>query len=383
MIRKLTVFLIFFTTLGLSAEVRYYSGGEDAISFRNEIPEQVSGILNLRFRCDYTYLLFKITHTSSRRSLKQVINTRKTDSHRIILSHGKGDYKITIYGSNSRRSSYSGLCYLHVENTSSKKFARMTTYSSGQAVNFKLFNNADTLPYRLRRSFRLRGRMDAPFLLVKTEKNGFFVKEVIRLPKHRFDIRIHLPFGRGRYTTTLFSSYRRKSKYKGLVKINFYNTDPEDRRFLAPSLTVDYNHFALKKLSSRIGEGLDRKKDIVKAAYRWVTRNIRYDVSKSLRGRASDIYRWRKAVCSGYASLLAALLRPHGIKVRIITGWGKRERHAWNQIYLNGRWINVDATWDAGYVNRGRFYRRKVWKYFEMDSGTFLRTHRQGKVTYR
>ena len=58
-----------------------------------------------------------------------------------------------------------------------------------------------------------------------------------------------------------------------------------------------------------------------------------------------------KAVCSGYAKAFDLLAKACGLSTNIVTGTatnssGITEAHAWNQIYLDDAWYNVDVTWE-------------------------------------
>ena len=71
----------------------------------------------------------------------------------------------------------------------------------------------------------------------------------------------------------------------------------------------------------------------------------------------------RKAVCKGYAYLYASMMRSIGIPCNIVSGYAlgldgvnkwseledtKTQNHAWNEVYVDGKWIIVDTTWDCG-----------------------------------
>lgn len=53
-----------------------------------------------------------------------------------------------------------------------------------------------------------------------------------------------------------------------------------------------------------------------------------------------------KTVCAGYARCFQYLCQKLGIPCYNCTGWGGRERHAWNIILLDDGYHNVDVTWD-------------------------------------
>ena len=61
--------------------------------------------------------------------------------------------------------------------------------------------------------------------------------------------------------------------------------------------------------------------------------------------------RWNKPVCDGYSHAYEFILQQLGFYVTVIYGdaGGSRSNasgHAWNAVYLNGNWYEVDVTWD-------------------------------------
>lgn len=53
-------------------------------------------------------------------------------------------------------------------------------------------------------------------------------------------------------------------------------------------------------------------------------------------------------ICSGYASTFKLFMDCFGIECIIVEGKanGLEEDHAWNKIHIDGKWYNVDVTWD-------------------------------------
>lgn len=50
--------------------------------------------------------------------------------------------------------------------------------------------------------------------------------------------------------------------------------------------------------------------------------------------------------------------------------------HAWNECYINGKWISEDVTWDAGHVdNSNKFTFNYSNKYFNPDETDFEKDH--------
>lgn len=72
----------------------------------------------------------------------------------------------------------------------------------------------------------------------------------------------------------------------------------------------------------------------------------------------------KTGVCSGFSQYYMKLLCEVGIGVRIVTGYTDQDTdpgHAWNQVRLNGKWINVDTTWKLFDFAYTRHTQRRVY----------------------
>jgi transglutaminase-like putative cysteine protease len=108
----------------------------------------------------------------------------------------------------------------------------------------------------------------------------------------------------------------------------------------------------------------------VKALHDYVADRVSYDV-EALQSKtyppqdAPTVFRTRRSVCAGYANLLAALGAAAGEEIVVVGGDSRTDGgdlsgvgHAWNAARIGGRWVLLDATWDAGPVMDGRFVKR-------------------------
>ncbi len=59
-------------------------------------------------------------------------------------------------------------------------------------------------------------------------------------------------------------------------------------------------------------------------------------------------------VCQGYATLFYAMAVQAGLNVRCVEGYGKSQLHLWNIVEVDGRWYNLDVTWDDS-INGTRY----------------------------
>lgn len=105
----------------------------------------------------------------------------------------------------------------------------------------------------------------------------------------------------------------------------------------------------------------------VKALHDYVADRVAYDVAAYRRRQygpqdAPTVFRTRLSVCAGYANLLAALGEAAGERIIVVGGDARTdgadltgEGHAWNAARIGGRWVLIDATWDAGNIEGDRF----------------------------
>lgn len=98
------------------------------------------------------------------------------------------------------------------------------------------------------------------------------------------------------------------------------------------------------------------------AIYDWMCENITYDYDHLEAGDYPLMYTAyaalvnKTAVCQGYANLFYRLALEAGVDNRIVSGIGNGGPHAWNIVKLDGLYYDVDATWDAIYLQAGAEY---------------------------
>ena len=132
--------------------------------------------------------------------------------------------------------------------------------------------------------------------------------------------------------------------------------------------TIQSGRNDMKQIAESITNGIVTDYDKVTAIHDWICSYLYYDVD-SLNSEdippylADEILQSRRAVCRGYATLMATLCRSIGIPCNIVTGYAlgvgedtewtdetivtDTQNHAWNEVYVDGRWIIVDTTWDC------------------------------------
>jgi len=146
-------------------------------------------------------------------------------------------------------------------------------------------------------------------------------------------------------------------------------------------------------LTESLLSGVDDPFLKTKILHDWIAENIDYDVYSYLSGNTAsssweNTLRRGKGVCHGYAELMKTLCTEAGIPCERISGYGRgfgfrpgtaedldRVNHAWNAVYLDGRWYPVDVTWDAGHVHGSTYQKRYSTAYLFLDPQLFIHTH--------
>ncbi|RYY90624.1 MAG: hypothetical protein EOO15_01885 [Chitinophagaceae bacterium] len=189
-------------------------------------------------------------------------------------------------------------------------------------------------------------------------------------------------YGYGAFGGTLKSPPMRHFHFILLLLLSATAASAQYARADAVALSVDASTpDSLAKLLTR---NFTNDSDKVRAIFRWITANVRYQMrgrgkferstlheDTAYDGRPADertayvVLRRREAVCEGYARLFNTLCREAGIRSVLVRGYVRNDsdpgnrsftaNHSWNAVWLDSSWRLLDATWAAGYVRSGSF----------------------------
>lgn len=132
--------------------------------------------------------------------------------------------------------------------------------------------------------------------------------------------------------------------------------------YLAEHRYIDYSSENIQQCMAELFAGLQDDIEKARAAYHFVRDEIphSFDCNATvITAKASDVLKYRTGICHTKANLLAALLRPQGIPVGFCfqhltladddsLGYCV---HCYNAIFLENRWIKVDARGNKEGVN--------------------------------
>lgn len=133
---------------------------------------------------------------------------------------------------------------------------------------------------------------------------------------------------------------------------------PSERRAaLAVTATIDAGDPAVAELAREITAGESDPARRVDRLVEWTFKNLDKDLSTNLT-TASQVLAHRQGDCTEHALLFVALARAAGIPAREVSGlvymgdaiqrfgW-----HAWAEVDLGGRWVQVDPSWGETLAN--------------------------------
>lgn len=123
--------------------------------------------------------------------------------------------------------------------------------------------------------------------------------------------------------------------------------------------TQNVNWAAASDVIAKAGEltaGKSSDEEKVKAIYEYIIGHITYDyelaanVASGYVPNPSQVLASGTGICYDYSALFAAMTRSVGIPAKLVMGDSEyvKEYHAWNEVLLNGVWVTVDTTVDAG-----------------------------------
>ncbi|WFD08952.1 transglutaminase domain-containing protein [Tepidibacter hydrothermalis] len=176
----------------------------------------------------------------------------------------------------------------------------------------------------------------------------------------------------GEYTV-LVSNYETETTsyaYKSKVKISFkYNLSQEEYSEVKDRV----NSIISEIIDPSMG---DFEKE--KAINDWIVTNIEYDKTKEKTNAYTALFEG-KTVCSGYAHLAKLMLDKVDIQNKLITGGD----HAWNIVYIEGKWYHLDTTWnDPSYVNISDKMHEVSYEYFNVTDEFISKSHSWDRTLY-
>jgi len=119
----------------------------------------------------------------------------------------------------------------------------------------------------------------------------------------------------------------------------------------------------------------------VESIHNYLCENVTYDLENFKNNTIPEeshsvigVFNKHVAVCDGYALSFELLCEIIDVECEVVRGFGCNGiGHAWNQVRIDGKWYNVDVTWDD--YDKNIFGYTYGYKYFLVPDYTFYKDH--------
>lgn len=259
------------------------------------------------------------------------------------------------------------------------------------------------------------------WIQIKNSDDKVVVDEHVNISNKKFNTITSLPREEGQYTFNVYYGFDRYGRHSGVYydipmlfkdgRMSFpksvvykHNKDIMNKNNNVKKSDLDLSEFnskdkkVLKSLAEDITKGIDSDYEKAFEISKWVSLNIYYNWDGYKTGNygetdAIGVLNGKKSVCQGYAELNRALMRSIGIPAKLISGhsiylrdgvkvWDEvnhnDSNHAWNEVFVDGRWIIIDATWNSrNKYENGKFEKGDIrYRYFDPTIEAFSLDHK-------
>lgn len=181
--------------------------------------------------------------------------------------------------------------------------------------------------------------------------------------------------------------------------LEYRNAEPSDQATLNSLLNIKVSE-SIRNQTSEIIQGCSTDLQKLQAIHDWIADTIYYDnyglQNGSVVVEAKQVLSKKGTVCAGYSNLTAAMCAAAGIPCKIVNGfalgkgtagyWSEDTvnstiiNHAWNEAYVDDRWVIMDVTWDSQNENTSDNpepqYRTSRQKYFDISLENLSLNHK-------
>jgi transglutaminase-like putative cysteine protease len=130
-----------------------------------------------------------------------------------------------------------------------------------------------------------------------------------------------------------------------------------DAQFSRPNALIDSEDSVVRRLAAEaVGNVTDPWQKAVQIEH-WVAQNLKEKNFSTAFAPASEVARDLTGDCTEHGVLTAAMCRAAGIPARVAVGLIYAENlggfgfHLWNEVYVNRRWVALDAAFDQSAVD--------------------------------
>lgn len=174
---------------------------------------------------------------------------------------------------------------------------------------------------------------------------------------------------------------RESSEVNGLINSYEYKSSKTNAgtmirikmTYFTSKVKEDASMKEIKKQATKIKREHSSTLNRIKAVNDYVVLNTTYGGSKGKDAYSKyGVTHLKEAYCQGYAMVAYELLKELGIPVIFVYGYSKGNTHLWNKVKMDGKWYNLDTTWNDISKGNGK---NKAYNYFLVSDQTMQRDH--------
>lgn len=162
-----------------------------------------------------------------------------------------------------------------------------------------------------------------------------------------------LQMGSGNYKVKVYEQVK-GTKYSSVSSISF-DAQIQDSMlpYLYPNQYVFFTEESpLVEQAQTLCAGIESDAEKARIIESFVARKFMYDYIKALTVNSittylpdlDAVFESKKGICFDFAAMVCAMLRAQGIPTQLIVGVADAKYHAWNQAYIDGKWMLIDTT---------------------------------------
>jgi len=147
--------------------------------------------------------------------------------------------------------------------------------------------------------------------------------------------------------------------------------------------------YSTQDIANFIDTHFDEDIEQLSAIFTWLTHNITYDLGEQrdylpadeLESYILETLKQRKGICQAYAEVFHDICQKLSIPSQVVSGFAIAEEdktpvsHAWIAAYESSSWKLFDATFGAGYVMEGKYFKEIDSVYFNADPDFLIQSH--------
>lgn len=166
---------------------------------------------------------------------------------------------------------------------------------------------------------------------------------------------IPLQLGNGEYTIQLLENVlNNKYKVVGKRKLDV-KLDTTTVVYLQSMKLINWEGTSAANIARELTIDKTNEEEKVLAIYKYVVENFTYDLDKpkyiknDYVPNLDEIVKSNMGICYDYAALFCGMTRSVGIPTKLVMGYKDdiKSYHAWNEVYLDRKWIIIDTTYDS------------------------------------